>query len=301
MPRPSIVVSERGGEPAFERVAILGVGLIGGSFGMALKARGLAARVTAYSRTPATRRLAVERGAADECPETPQACVEGADLVYLATPVASLVPCLKEVADHLAHGVIVTDAGSSKQAVVAAMESLGVPGMRFVGGHPMTGSEAMGVEHARADLFEGMTYAVTPSTGSDPAAVEAVADLAAALGSRVVRLDPAAHDEAVAAISHLPHLLATALMMVTDERAKAGEPVYDLTAGSWSSATRVAASGAGLWREIFASNRAAVLRAVADCEAALGGLRETLTAGDDEALEALLDAARRAKLAHPGK
>jgi prephenate dehydrogenase len=185
--------------------------------------------------------------------------------------------------------------------VVAQIEALGIPGLRFVGGHPMTGSAAMGVEHARADLFEGMTYVVTPTQGSDPAAVAQVAHLAAALGSRVLRLDPAAHDQAVAAISHLPHLLATALMMVTDDRAQAGEPVYELTAGSWASGTRVAASGAALWREIFASNRDAVLRAVADFEAALGGLRETLAAGDDESLEALLETARRAKLAHPGR
>lgn len=294
-------MSERAGEPAFERVAILGVGLIGGSFGLALRARGLAREVVVYSRTPATRELAVARGAADVAAKSPAECVAGAELVFLATPVASLIPTLQGVAAALRPGVIVTDAGSSKAEVVAAAEALDLPGMRFVGGHPMTGSEAMGVAHARADLFEGRTYAVTPTPASDPAAVEAVAALAAALGSRVVRLTPAQHDEAVAAISHLPHLLASSLTLLTVQRAAAGQPVHDLAAGSWASGTRVAASGASLWREIFASNRAAVLRSLDDFSAVLAQFRELLSAADDEALEALLAAARQAKLEHPGR
>lgn len=294
-------MSERSDQPYFERVAILGVGLIGGSFGLALRERGLAGQVAVYSRTPATRELAVARGAADIAAMSAEECVDGADLVYLATPVASLVPTLSRIAGHLKVGAVVTDAGSSKQAVVEEATALGIPGLRFVGGHPMTGSELMGVEHARADLFVGSTYAVTPSDQSDPSAVEAVVGLAAALGSRVVQLSPEQHDQAVAAISHLPHLLATALMLVTQQRAEAGDPVYDLTAGSWASGTRVAASGPGLWREIYASNRAAVLRAVDDFDGALAQLRELLAAEDDAGLEALLDAARQAKLEHPGR
>ncbi len=162
-------MSERGGEPAFERVAILGVGLIGGSFGLALRARGLAQQVVAYSRTPATRDLAVALGAADETAASPADCVAGADLVYLATPVASLVPTLTCLAGSLRPEAIVTDAGSSKQAVVEAIEALRLPAvLRFVGGHPMTGSEAMGVEHARADLFEDKAYAITPTRAATP-------------------------------------------------------------------------------------------------------------------------------------
>jgi len=175
-------VSERGGEPAFERVAILGVGLIGGSFGLALRARGLAQQVVAYSRTPATRDLAVALGAADETAASPADCVAGADLVYLATPVASLVPTLTCLAGSLRPEAIVTDAGSSKQAVVEAIEALRLPGLRFVGGHPMTVARRWG-RACPGRLFEDKAYAITPTPCSDAAAVDAVAALAAALGS----------------------------------------------------------------------------------------------------------------------
>ncbi|MBI2298490.1 MAG: prephenate dehydrogenase/arogenate dehydrogenase family protein [Armatimonadetes bacterium] len=287
-------------DAGIDKLAILGVGLIGGSLGLAVRQRGLARHVAAYSRTPATRTLALERGAADSTPATPEACVDGADLVYLATPVAAIVPTLVALAPRLRPGCVVTDAGSSKSEIVAAAEALALPG-GFVGGHPMTGSELQGVEVARADLFSGMTYVLTPTDRTPPAALDRVAWLASAVGASVVRMPPEQHDRAVAAVSHLPHLLAAALMLLAEARSAAGEPVYELAAGSWQGATRVAASGATLWREILASNREAVLAALDELGGSLDRFRALLASGDDEGLEALLTLTRELKVAHPGR
>ena len=286
--------------PRFDKVAVVGVGLIGGSLGLALKERGLARQVAAWARTPATRRRAVDRGAADLAPDDLAACVAGAELVYVSTPVAAIAPTLAAIAPHVAPGAVVTDAGSSKAAIVAAAAALPYSA-RFVGGHPMAGSAEAGVDAARADLFGGMSYVLTPVPGTAPDAVETVRELAEAIGARVYLVSPTDHDQAVATISHLPHLLAWALVHLTQHRHDAGEPVFELTAGSWASATRVAAGSAGLWREILVSNRAAVLAAVDGFAAELDALRELLAAGEDDLLEQALSAARTIKQAHPGR
>lgn len=284
----------------FERVAILGVGLIGGSFGLALRARGLAGEVVAYSRTPATRAEAVARGAADRAAETPQACVAGADLVYLATPVEAIAPTLAAVLPDLAPGCLVTDAASAKAPIVAAIEPLDLSAVRFVPGHPMTGKASAGVAEADADLFVGRPYAFTPTPATDLAALGQMVALAEALGARVQVLAPAAHDSAVATISHLPHVLAYSLALLTDARQQAGEPVFELAAGSWESLTRVAASSPALWREILRSNRAAVAQALDEYLVLVRQLAEALDAPDDGArLEELLTAAQAAAAAHP--
>jgi prephenate dehydrogenase len=199
------------------------------------------------------------------------------------------------LAPRLKPGCLVTDAGSSKAAIVAGVESLPLAQAAFVGGHPMTGSEQMGVEHARADLFERTTYAITPTPSTAPWATDRLRDLAVALGACPLVLDPEEHDRAVAAVSHLPHLLATTLVLLTEQRARRGEPVYELAAGSWDSGTRVAASGSRLWREIYVSNREAVLAAVDDFRDTLSLLRELLAHDPGDALEVLLEEARRHK------
>lgn len=277
--------------PAFERVAILGVGLIGGSFGLALRRHGLARCVAAYSRTARTRELAVELGAADEASDSPEACVAGADLVYLATPVETIVPLVAQLLPHLRDDCLLTDAGSTKACVVAAAGRLALGNRVFLGGHPMAGSEQMGVEHATADLFEQRAYALTPTDATPPAAVARLTAVLTTLGARVLCLDATAHDRAVAAISHLPHTLSAALVVTTEHRAALGEPVYELAAGGWDSLTRVAAGGPQLWREILLSNRAALLDALDDYRGSLDQVRALLVAGDGEGLEHLLNEA----------
>lgn len=285
-------------DPPFEQAAILGVGLIGGSLGLALRQRGLARRVVGYSRTASTRHLAVELGAIDLAAGSPVEAVAGADLVYLAVPVASIVPLLAEVAPRLAPGALVTDAGSSKAEICAGAATLELAGAEFVGGHPMAGSELLGVEHARADLFAGMAYAICPA---EPAATARLHRLALALGAEVVELSPDEHDRAVALVSHLPHLLAAALMRLAATHRRRGEPVHELSAGSWASATRVAASGPTLWREVLASNRAAVLAVLDELGETVAELRAMLAGAQDDELEALLAAMRDEKRRHPGR
>lgn len=285
-------------DPPFQQAAILGVGLIGGSLGLALRERGLARHVVGYSRTAATRRRAVELGAIDAAAGSPGEAVTGSDLVYLAVPVAGIVPLLAEVAPHLQPGALVTDAGSSKAEICAGAATLDLRGAQFVGGHPMAGSELLGVVHARADLFAGMAYAVCPAA---PAATARLRGLAQALGAEVYELAPDLHDRAVAIVSHLPHLLAAALMRVATAHASGGEPVHELSAGSWASATRVAASGPTLWREILASNRAAVLAALDELSDTVNEIRTLLAGTRDDELEALLAAMRDEKLRHPGR
>jgi len=288
-------------DPVFERVAVLGIGLMGGSLGLAMKGRGLARHVVGYSRSADTRAQAVALGAADEAAASPEAAVAGADLVYLATPVDALLPTLTAIAPHLAAGCLVTDAGSAKAALVAAAEGLDLHGARFVGGHPMTGSEQMGIAAARADLFEGAAYAVTPTAHTEPEAVTALVDLARRLGARPVVLDPATHDRAVAAVSHLPHLLAAALVLATESWAEQGAPVFELAAGSWACGTRVAASGASLWREILLANRDAVAEAAALFQVLLDRLATAVAEGDGARLEEALSRAREIKQHHPGR
>ncbi|MCC7491924.1 MAG: prephenate dehydrogenase/arogenate dehydrogenase family protein [Fimbriimonadaceae bacterium] len=286
--------------PRFERLAVLGVGLIGGSLGMAMRARRLVGEVVAYSRTAATRDLAVRLGAADRAAASPAECVAGADLVYLAAPVASLVPLLRSIAPVLRPGALVTDAGSSKAEVVTAAAAVELGTAVFIGGHPMAGSERMGVAAARADLFAGATYVLTPTAATPAAATERLAALVHALGARPLILPPDLHDEAVAAVSHVPHLAAVAAMLLTAARQDQGQPVYALAAGGWRSATRVAAGGARLWREILASNRAAVVQAIDEYQDQLYSLREALANGADDRLEALLESAREHKLQATG-
>lgn len=285
----------------FERVAILGVGLIGGSFGLALRTRGLAAEVVAYSRTPSTRESAVALGAATSAADSPEACVDGADLVYLATPVDAVLPTLMRLLPHLRPGCLVTDAASSKQLVTAGVDALDLGSARFVGGHPMTGKATTGVESADADLFVGRAYAFTPTAATDPAALARMVALAEAIGSRVLTLSPTEHDSAVATVSHLPHVLAYSLVLLTEQRRAKGEPVFELAAGSWESLTRVAASTPSLWREILLSNRDAVVAVLAEYQQTVGRLTDLLAAGDGPALEALLAAAQTCKSDHPGR
>lgn len=288
-------------DPCFDKVAILGVGLIGGSVGLALRQRKLARQVAVYSRTPATRQRAVELGAADRAADSLADCVAGAELVYVAAPVSAIAATIAEVAPHLSPGCLVTDAGSTKQGIVEAVAQVDLGAAVFCGGHPMAGGECHGVEYARAELFEGTTYVLTPGAATPEHAVDRLGKLAEDLGARVLRMAPERHDEAVAATSHLPHMLAWALMAVTEARAAAGGPVYDLAAGSWCSATRVARSDAPLWRDIVAANREAVLAAVGDFQAALAELKRLVLTADDATLCAELERLKQAKEAHQGR
>ena len=273
----------------FARAAIIGVGLIGGSLGMAMRRRGLAREVVGVARVPDTLGTARARGAIDRGTTDPVEGIAGADLVVLAAPPALIVPLAREILPHLAAGAIVTDVASVKGPIVRDVESSLDPegSVAFVGGHPMAGNESRGVGAASADLFEGSGYLLTRTAATAEPALDRLAALARALGARPMILDPDAHDRAVARVSHLPYLVAAALVGAAEGETAAAGP-------SFLGATRVAGSPVPMWAQICRLNRREILDALRAFRERVDGLERALAGGAD--LEALLEDARRARL-----
>jgi prephenate dehydrogenase len=268
--------------------------MIGGSIARGVRTRGLAREVVVVTRHQAAVRAAVDAGAADAGTTDLRAGVAGAALVVLCAPVGALPGIIRAAWPHLGPGAVLTDAGSVKQSVVAAAE--GCPARveaSFVGGHPMAGSERSGLEASDPDLFEGRLALLTPTARTPLPAVAAVTALWEGLGSTVRTLSPEAHDRLVAQISHLPHLLAYALVAAADGEA------LPLAGRGFIDTTRIAASAESLWADIFRENRPALLDALARVEAVLGRWRDLAARGEFAALEAELGRARevREKLA----
>jgi prephenate dehydrogenase len=276
-----------GGAP-FQRLAVLGLGLLGGSVALAARESGAALSVVGAGRRRAPLEFALERGIVDQAGSVAE-MVEGADLVVLATPVGSMASVVREAAPRLAEGALVTDVGSVKVALAETLPGLLPPGIRYVGAHPMAGSHLRGVEHARADLFQGAGCAVTPLPGSDRGAVERVAAFWSALGARVVLRDPEAHDVEVAWTSHLPHVLAFAF-----SSALRGAPqgAGELAGGGFRDFTRIARSDAELWGDILCANRKALAGPLQECGQALKALASSVEEGDPETIEEFLSDAR---------
>ncbi len=253
---------------AFRAVVVIGIGLIGGSLAAAIRKRQLARRVLGVDPDEAARRHAVERGVVDEALTMEDAVAagwfsrEGADLVVIATPARAAAEVLARLGEAGYEGVV-TDVASTKTAVIAAAaEHLG-PKAAFVGGHPMAGSERSGVAAANPDLFEGAYYVLTPTESTDVDAYRKLNALVGALGARVVAVDARHHDEAVAVISHVPHVAAAALINIAAARgAAAGEDVLRLAAGGFKDMTRIAAGSPELWTGISMDNREALVRGI---------------------------------------
>jgi prephenate dehydrogenase len=272
------------------RLAVIGLGLLGGSVALAARRRGVAERVVASGRRPTALAEARRRGLVDEVGSLAEA-VRGADLVVLATPVAAMPGAVREAAPHLSPGARVTDVGSVKGCLAETLPGL-LPGeISYVGAHPMAGSHERGWEHARADLFEGAACAVTAMPGQDATAVAFVEAFWRALGARVVRRDPEAHDREVAWTSHVPHVLAFAFAQaLADAPAGAAE----LAGPGFRDFTRIARSDAELWSEILLANRKAVAGPLQRAGERLADLARALEGGDSVALERGLADAREA-------
>lgn len=275
--------------PPFEKLAIVGLGLLGGSVAAAARSRGLVREVVGAARRPAPLRFALEAGLVDSI-ATPAEAVVGADLVVLGTPVGSMARVVAEIAGQLEPGCIVTDVGSVKASVVELLPGLLPEGVEFVGSHPMAGSHLRGPENARADLFVGASCVVTPRDGQDPVAVQRIEDFWRALGARVTRRTPCAHDEEVAWVSHLPHLVAFAF---ADALRSAPTRVGELAGGGFRDFTRIAQSDAELWGEILSLNGKALSGPLNHFSASLARLARVLEEGDSESLERLLHTARQ--------
>jgi prephenate dehydrogenase len=279
----------------FNKAAIIGAGLIGGSIGMGLRQRRLADHVAAVARSEETLRLALDLGAADSVTRSPLEAARGADLVVLATPVSLIIRHLGMIGEDISVTCLVTDVGSVKAPIVAAAEkTLPHPG-RFVGGHPLAGSESRGIGSARADLFEGGTWVLTPGAGTEAGALNQAQELTAALGAKPLLLAPQDHDELVARTSHLPHVVAAALMTVIGARAAERAAILDVIGQGFRDTTRIAAGDAALWTDIALANADALLAALDEMKAALRPFAAALAARDREELERLLLDAQRAR------
>lgn len=276
------------------KVAIFGVGLIGGSFGLALKRAGAARHIVGVGRDPEATARALALGLIDEVAAPAQA-VAGADLVLIAAPVAQTAPILASILPHLGEDTVITDAGSTKSDVeAAARQVLGERIGQFVPGHPIAGREQNGPDAAIADLYAGKKTVLTPLPENTPACVERVAAAWRACGASVHRLTPAEHDQVFAAVSHLPHLLAYAL--VDDIAHKPHERLlFQYAASGFRDFTRIAASSPEMWRDIALANRTALIGELDAYMAQLTTLRAMLQSADGAGLERVFASARDAR------
>jgi len=284
--------------PSFERIALIGFGLIGGSIARAAREQGLAGEIVTTARSAKTRARVQELGIVDRVVTLDGdwvAEVTGADLVLLAAPVAQYPGLLAAMAGRLGPRTIVTDAGSTKQDVIAAARAaLGADFGRFVPGHPIAGTEHSGAGAAFATLFRQRNVVLTPLPETDPAATATVAGLWEACGGRVRVLEPAAHDRVFAAVSHLPHLLAFGLVDALAARPDADD-IFRFAASGFRDFTRIAASSPEMWRDISLANRDALLAEVAAFRTQIDRLAEMIAAGDGAGLEAVFARARKAR------
>ena len=269
-----------------QELAIVGVGLLGGSVAKAARASGLARRVVGVGRDTSRLRPALEDGTLDAATTDLDMGVREADFVLLAAPVLAIEGLLERVWRAAPEGTVITDVGSTKRNIVRAAERLAdARPLTFVGSHPLAGSEQSGYRAARADLFRGATVVVTPTDRTELAALKRTTEFWEALGARVSSLDPETHDRAVAAISHLPHLIACALV---DGAGRVEPSALDLAARGFRDTTRIAAGDPEMWTEIFLANRDALSASVEGFQQALADLQRAIDAGVPEALRAAL-------------
>jgi prephenate dehydrogenase len=268
------------------RLAVLGLGLLGGSVAKAARAEGLAREIVGVGRERARLEPALRDGAVDRITTDVPEGMAGADFCVLATPVATLAALLPAVWRTAPDDVVITDVGSTKTGIVSAADALARQRpLDFVGSHPMAGSEQSGYHVARVDLFRGATVVITPTEHTRPEAIKRVSGFWEALGGRVTTRDPASHDQAVAAISHLPHLVADALV---DAVARLDIRSLDLAARGFKDTTRIAAADPRMWREIFQENRHGLSAALGAFRQALAHLEALVESGDGPRLEAEL-------------
>lgn len=278
-----------GNRVAGNRAAVIGTGLIGGSIGMGLRARGW--HVTGWDQNGARAARAVELGALDEIGPPPAGA-----LVFVATPVGGIVAAVTAALEAAGSGGVVTDVGSVKASVTGAVDDA-----RFVGGHPMAGSEQEGVDGSDGSLFTGATWVLTPTPQTDPSAYARVHAAVAALGADVVAVPPARHDALVALVSHVPHLTAASLMALAAEGAEEHAALLRLAAGGFRDMTRVAAGHPGIWPDICAENADAIVATLDQLVGRLAAVRDVVAGRDRERLLGLLETARAARRNLPAR
>ena len=273
----------------FDKVAIIGVGLLGGSVGLALKANGICGNVVGLGRSQASIEAAFEKRAIDEAVDDLSEAAAGADLIVVCTPAGSVAGIIAEIESLLEDDCIITDVGSTKQAIVDAVEELPRVGPRFVGSHPLAGSEKKGVQHASANLFNGATVFLTSTSSTDPVVAEVVGEMWERFGGRVVELGAGDHDRVMARTSHLPHIVAA--LLVTGLRALSEEQGA-LVGKGFLDITRIASSDPEMWADICLTNPEEIREALVMFRNDLETFEMYLTEGE---YERILDFLRSTK------
>jgi prephenate dehydrogenase len=285
----------------FERLCIVGVGLIGGSLARAVRAAGVGGEIVGHGRDAAHLRRAVELGVIDRFETDPVAAVRGADLVVLATPLGAMRNLFATLAGHLDDGCVITDVGSSKGSVVAdARAGLGVELGRFVPGHPIAGTEKSGVEASFAELYRDRRVILTPLPENPPETVARVRALWEAAGSEVAEMGVEHHDLVLAATSHLPHMLAYTLVD-TLARMQDKDEIFGYAAGGFRDFTRIASSDPVMWRDVCVANRDAILGMIERFQADLTLLADAIRDGDQELISEVFERAKRARDRHAAR
>lgn len=277
----------------FRKITIVGVGLLGGSLGLAVKKRRLGGEVAGYVRRAASIAECKAAGAVDSCTQDLQQAVAGADLIVLCTPLAQMLPLLKEMRTAIKRGAIITDVGSVKANVVKELESLvAKTGAHFVGSHPMAGAEKTGVAAARMDLFENAACVMTPTHKSNRAALKKLENFWKAVGARVIKLSPDLHDELVSRSSHLPHVAAATLAnLILDPKHPKSQPL--LCANGFRDTTRIASGSPEMWRDIALANRKNLGQSVATLIRDLQKFQAVLSKADSKATQKFFEQAKR--------
>ncbi len=272
----------------FNQLGIIGCGLMGGSFALAMKRAGLVKRVVGYSKSPSTTELARKMGVIDVVAESALLAVSGSDIVLLAVPVAATETTLKAIRHLVDPGVLVMDVGSTKRDVVdAARRVLRERIGSFVPAHPITGKEVSGIQHADAALFTGRQVIITPLAQTLPELVQKATDAWSGVGAQVLKMTAENHDAAFAAVSHLPHLLAFAYFSSVVNQ-PAGRDFLSLAGPGFRDFTRIAASSPEMWRDILVANREEVLKQSQRFRQALDALEHVIREGNVDALEGLI-------------
>ncbi len=280
-------------KPQFERVALIGIGLIGSSLAHVLRRDGLAGEIVACARKEATRAKALELGLADRATEDAAEAVYGADLVVVATPLSAYAALGVRMAPALRPGAIVTDVGSVKQAVIRDLQASLPDTVHFIPGHPVAGTEHSGPESGFAELFRDRWCILTPLPGIDAAALARLTALWEQAGMRVVTMDPEHHDKVLAMTSHLPHVIAyTIVGTATDLEDSLKSEVIKFSAGGFRDFTRIAGSDPVMWRDIFLNNREAVLEMLQRFSEDLTALQRAIRWGEGDKLEELFSRTR---------
>lgn len=267
-------------------MVIVGVGLIGGSIGLALRARGLADRVVGLGRDAKRLNEARDLGAIDVGETCPETAFQGAEIAVICTPVSRVAHDARTAMMSGPGSILITDAGSTKRAIVEELERDERTRSAFVGAHPIAGAERSGARYARADLFQGRTCVLTPTARTAPDRLERARSFWASIGSRIVELSPTAHDDALAYTSHLPHAVAAALAAAVPTE------YLDFAAGAYRDCTRVAAASPELWSAIFMANRGPLLDALAAYRDQIAQLTDSLLHRDEAAIRGWWEKAR---------